>query len=360
MLAACGNQQPKKAASSSAAVSTSRTKATSKSVKLAWSDEKSQKLDAFMKDFSQTKAENFTKADRTAHTKWQGLDLSKVYAAKQPVTIDNQKTPVTWLPKHNRGSRSQQNVVAVYVDDQAKTLFLFTLTAKAKARVLISQTAPKANIISTTDTQDQAVAKGFAAITAGRPATLTSKVAASAASAASSSKAAASSTASATSSSAAAASSSKTPAKTNHKPVFSSQFWHTWYTADQYQSPTLSFTVNAEIVHGTSQPVYDVSEESQSDLKIAQTAGANPDPVRSAWGSATVSADGNTVSVRGWYQANGGPIVYKISTFNLGGQPTKVLETCEGAGWHSANYFLTPALAKQYQNQVFPGQPPKA
>ncbi|MFD1440490.1 DUF4767 domain-containing protein [Lacticaseibacillus hegangensis] len=344
-LAACGTQQPKKAASSSSAVSSSSKKKAPTGVKLAWNSDKAQKLDAFMNDFGPTKNQSFTRAGRKSHTKWQGLDLSKVYAAKRPISINDKKTSVTWLPKDNHGSKTHQNVVAVYADDEAKVLFLFTLTAKKHTRVLISQEVPKGNVISTVDTTNDNVKKGFADIAAGRPATMTSKAVAASASATSSST---------------ASSSSAAPAKSGHKPVFGSQFFHTWYTADQDQSPTLSFTANSITEDGVSQPVYDSSEESQSDLDIAQNAGDNPDPVRGSWGSASESADGTSVAVRGWYQANGGPAGYKIYTMNLGGQSTKVLETSEGAGWHVANYFLTQDLANQYQNQIFPGEPPTA
>ncbi|MFD1440491.1 DUF4767 domain-containing protein [Lacticaseibacillus hegangensis] len=333
-LAACGNQQPKKAASSSSAVSSSISKKAKTGVKLAWNADKAQKLDAFMKDFGSTKSQTFTRADRSAHTKWQGLDLTQIYKAKRSITIDDTKTAVTWLPKKGQASKIRQNVVAVYADDQATVLFLFMLTAKGQTQVLISQSAPKGKTISTTETTNENVKKGFADIAAGRPAALTSKAIAS-------------------SSSSAATSSKASPQKATHAAVFNASFQaNTWYTNDNDSADTISFGANSITEAGSVMPVYWRSERTGTDKAWDEGTSTVEDQSKEGWGVA--DPQGAWVDIRGWYQSAGDGQSYRIVSQNLGGQNVPVLETAGGAGlWLNSNYYPTQELATQYQDTVF-------
>ncbi|MFD1394177.1 DUF4767 domain-containing protein [Lacticaseibacillus jixianensis] len=332
-LAACGNQQPKKAASSSAAAASSSSKQAPAGVKLAWTTNQAQKLGTFMQDFGPTMDQAYTKADRSAHTKWQGVDLSKVYQAKAPLAIAGKQTPVTWLPAKGHASKTRLNVVAVYADDPAAILYLFTLTAKGHPRVLVSQTAPQGTTISAKDTANATVKNGFAAIAAGRPAPLASKAAATSSKPAASGQAAA-----------------KKPA---HAAVFGAAFQHhPWYTNDHGTTDTVSFEANALTEAGSKMPVYWRSERTGADKAWDEGTSTAEDQSRMSWGVA--DHQGAWVDVRGWYQAAGDGESYRISNQTLGGQTVPVLETASGAGlWVNSNYYPTQALATQNQDKVF-------
>lgn len=340
-LAACGNQQPKKATSTSSHVKVAASRSRRKTgVKLSWNQTKDEKLAAFMKDFGPTKDQIFTKAGRNSHEKWQGIDLSRVYQTKQPITIDDKQTAVTWLPKKGHASKTRQNVVAVYVDDQDTVLFLFTLTAAHQPRVLISQVAPKGQVISTVDTTNVNVKQGFAAIAAGKPATLTSKAIAAA-------------------KRQAAASSSKAAGAGQHAVVFPASFRHLWYSADRYADSPLTFGANSITQSGSTYPVYDAEEHSARDQAVLNGDDSKMDQAHSNWGSAGTADVGGDhwINVRGWYQTAGDGTSYTIINRSLNGKTVPVLEEGSGAGfWLDCNYFPTQALAQQYQDTVFPDE----
>ncbi|MFD1392348.1 DUF4767 domain-containing protein [Lacticaseibacillus jixianensis] len=341
-LAACGNQQAQRSRDSSHASSkVAAPMASSRKVKagvtLKWDQRRGQQLAAFMKDFGPTKKQTFVAADRGTTATWQGLPLSAVYQTKQPITIDGKQTPVTWLPKLTRGSSKQPNVVAVYVDDAATVLFLFTLTGQGAPRVLISQTAPTDKIISTTETTNANVKQGFADIVAGRPVTLTSK-----ALAASLAKA--------------QAASAKATRKAGHAVIFDRPFQRTWYS----QKGQLTITANAiQAPEYGNQPVYDIRERTASDTAALNGDATKMDPAKEDWGAADrfVQDGKHWVSVRGWYQSAGAGGFYAVTNRSLGGQTVPVLESAYGAGmWVDTNYYPTQALANQYGATIYPDE----
>ncbi|MFD1440092.1 DUF4767 domain-containing protein [Lacticaseibacillus hegangensis] len=338
-LAACGNQQPKKANSNSSHVKVAASSSKRNTgATLSWNQTKADKLAAFMKDFGPTKSQQFTQADLNDHVKWQGLDLTKVYKTKQPITIDGKKTPVTWLPKKGHASKTQENVVAVYVDDQDTVLFLFTLTAQRKTRVLISQYAPDGQIIKTTDTTNQAVTQGFQNIVAGKKAMLASQTT--------------------------ATSSSKTATTDQNKgsqaatpkqqAIVPAEFQHTWYTQDgSHKLSTVAFTANTTTEAGIEFQIFPYNAENEADIEKSNSAPVTIDPKKENWDVGNYSASDKTLGIRNWYQKVS--TLYKITPRVLDGQTIPVLEEADSYT-HYANYYLTPALAAKYQDKVFPDQ----
>ncbi|WP_203624118.1 DUF4767 domain-containing protein [Lacticaseibacillus sp. 866-1] len=337
-LAACGNQQAQKATSSSSHVKVAASSSKRKTgATLSWNQTKADKLAAFMKDFGPTKSQQFTQADLNDQVKWQGLDLTKVYKTKQPITIDGKKTPVTWLPKKGHASKTQENVVAVYVDDQDTVLFLFTLTAQRKTRVLISQYAPDGQTIKTTNTTNQAVTQGFQNIVAGKKAILPNQT-----DATSSSKTA---TTDQTKDSQAA-----TP---KQQAIVPAEFQYTWYTQDSGNGLlTLAFTADTINETGIEFKIFPYNADTAADIERSNPPDPN-DHTKDNWDVGTYSAPDKTLAIKNWYTKV--PGLYTITPRVLDGQTIPVLEEADPYT-HFDNYYLTPALAANYQGRVFPDQ----
>lgn len=335
-LAGCRSQQPKPTKSTTASSSAVAHKPSAVS-KLKWNADKAKSLETYMKGFGPLMQQNYSKVDAKTATKWRGLDLSKVMQKKTPITIDGHQTTVNWLPKASRGSRTKLNVVAVYADDHAGILYLFTLKENSVPRVLVSQAAPKKQVLSTTETANDELKKAFAAIVAGKPATLPAK-------------------ANDTSSSQIAASSSNAASQPTHAVVFDQSFQGTWYSQNGQMTITGNSIQDPE--YGN-QPVYDIQERTANDTAALNGDSTKMDPAKEEWGAAyRFSQDGKSwVNVRGWYQSAGAGGFYAVTNRNLGGKTVPVLETASGGGmWVDRNYYPTQALANQYGATIYPDE----
>ncbi|MFD1485242.1 DUF4767 domain-containing protein [Lacticaseibacillus baoqingensis] len=347
LLAGCGGQQSAKSSSMSMIKASSQSKT---GVKIAWDEAKAKKLAAFMQDFGTTMNQSYIPVSATTHAQWQGTDLAEIYKANKPVNVAGKTTPMTWLPADGQASKTQPNVVAVYVDDADKILYLFTLTANGQAQALVSQAAANADVLTVKQTANTDLASGYQAIAAGQ--------AASAENSQSGSQPASSSD----SPDAGAASQHAAANAASSDAVFDSSYQHKWYTYDDpgdgtSELHTCQFAANESIYDGEAEPVYPISMRTAADQAALNGDPSKMDPKKEKWGAATsIKADDGShwINVRGWYQSAGDGGYYRVVNRNLDGQSVPVLEDAYGAGiWHGSNYFLSPALAQKYKNIIY-------
>ncbi|MCI1985568.1 MAG: DUF4767 domain-containing protein [Lactobacillus sp.] len=348
VLTGCGGQQAAKSSntsSMSSVIKSSSAKTTG--VKLAWDDTKAKKLAAFMQDFGTTMNQSYTQVGATTHAQWQGTDLATLSKGQKPINLAGTTTKVTWLPQTGQASKTQPNVVAVYVDNADKILYLFTLTADGQAKALVSQAAANADVLAVKETANTDLAGGFKAIAAGQDAANDT-----------------SSTATAASSSSSSSSQQASPKASASDVVFNSSYQHTWYTYDDASSEDedssvhqIQFTANSRAYDGTTSPVYPASKRTAADEAVLSGDTSQMDESKSNWGAAgELTDDGGRhwINVRGWYQGAGDGTYYRIVQRNLDGQMAPVLEVASGAEmWHDSNYFLTEAQAQKYKDITY-------
>lgn len=350
LLSACGGQSNKHATTSSMhTIKTSQAAKLAKKtgVNVGWDGDKADQLRDYMADFGTTMQQKYDEVTAASDTNFMGVNLGQYIQDKKQVSIDGTTQAVKWLPGEHGGSKTKENILAVYADTSDNILYLFAKKGDT-ARVLVTQSAAQNGVFDVKETANTDIKDAFTNIMAGHSTT----------------KPHSGSTAVAANSPA-----KKEKDNTNMDPhadgstptqQFPSWIQGTWYSYDQDTDDVHVMTFkNNELQYSGSTPTYayDARHRDANDLKWQNGDMSATIPYReNNWIEVNVGPvmGHPAVNIRGWYQSAGAGETYYIVNQNVHGQTIPVITDGSGAGaWGSTHYFKSQSLAQQNRNVHF-------
>lgn len=344
LLSACGGQSNKHATTSSMhTIKTSQAAKPAKKtgVNVGWDGDKADQLRDYMADFGTTMQQKYDEVTAASDTNFMGVNLGQYIQDKKQVSIDGTTQAVKWLPGEHGGSKTKENILAVYADTSDNILYLFAKKGDT-ARVLVTQSAAQNGVFDVKETSNSDIRDAFNQIMAG------TKV----------SKPAGSSNSTANSNTATASTSGQKnmdpKADGSAKPFFfPAVFQGTWYSEDNGTSEKITFNNNEMIDTDTTSFVYDGATRSAADTNAV----TNPDQENqykmNNWASgSTVHMNGNAgFNINGWYAGAGDGETFLMTPQNFNGQATPVITIGSGAGnWTGGHLYKSEQLAQQHKD----------
>jgi hypothetical protein len=330
-LAACGNRQEQNTKSTVS----SNQKVNKDRLKLNWDNGKTANLNDYMAEFGVVMKQSYTRIGKSTSEDWFGTSLSDYIDGKQKLVLDGQQRAVNWLPNPSRGSKSQLNVLAIYLDSKNNILYFFT-NQNNTVRVYVSQERPDDNgLINIKETANTDLTAAFQAIAGGDEPKQPEN--------------AASSSASGTVTKADDTDNDDNAELTE----FPANMQRTWYGYNDYTDGMQTLIISGnEMKSDGGTTIIHKSDERAADDYAGQ---AGMTEAHEDWAILrSFSNNGDWVNIFGWYQGAGAGMSYKVVLRNLNGSKVLVLTEAGGAQLDTyAHYYPTQELADKWQTTMF-------